>query len=323
MNIPSHTATLFCITFFGLCSFPPVTPYKVSFPAPKPSITRPPPSGQSPIQIVQFSDIHVDQFYETGASYNCTKPICCRPYTSADAPGNNSYPAGPYGNTKCDAPISLEESMYQAIQTIVPNASLTLFTGDIVDHAVWLVTESQNLLDINDAYSRMSGLKQVYGTLGNHEAAPVNAFPPLAATTSSNSQQWLYNAVSTDWTTWIGANATQEEKNFGAYSTLFPGGNLRIISINTNFYYKENYWLYEQTMEADPSGQLAWLVNELQAAENSHERVYIIGHTPLGTGDALRDGSNYFDQIVNRYSATIAALFFGNYCETSLDKRIF
>ena len=310
MTIPSHTAQLFCITFFGLCSYPAVTPYTVEFPTPKPATSRPPVSGQTPLQIVHFSDIHVDQFYETGASYNCTKPICCRPYTSADAPGNNDYPAGPYGNTNCDAPISLEDSMYAAIKNLVPNASLTLFTGDIVDHAVWLVNETQNLKDINDAYSRMSGLTQVYGTAGNHEAAPVNSFPPNAVT-NAISEQWLYSALSADWAQWIGATATQEADNYGAYSSKFPGGNLRIISINTNFYYKENFWMYEPTFEADPSGQLAWLVTELQAAETAGERVYVLGHTPLGVSDAFHDGSNYFQQIVDRYSATIAGLFFG------------
>jgi sphingomyelin phosphodiesterase len=70
--------------------------------------------------------------------------------------------------------------------------------------------------------------------------------------------------------------------------------------------------LYEPTMETDPSGQLAWLVSELQDAETNGYRAYIIGHMPMGVGDAFHDGSNYFDQIVNRYSATIAALFFGH-----------
>lgn len=71
-------------------------------------------------------------------------------------------------------------------------------------------------------------------------------------------------------------------------------------------------------METDPSGQLAWLVTELQAAEDAGERVYIIGHMPMGAGDALYDGSNYFDQIVNRYEATIAALFFGWFSSNSV-----
>lgn len=34
---------------------------------------------------------------------------------------------------------------------------------------------------------------------------------------------------------------------------------------------------------------------------------------PMGSADALRDGSNYFNQVIDRYSATIAALFFGMY----------
>jgi sphingomyelin phosphodiesterase len=214
--------------------------------------------------------------------------------------------------------------MYAAIKSIAPNAALTIFTGDIVDRGVWEVNETQNLKDINDAYSRMSGLTQVYSTAGNHEASPVNAFPPTALN-SSVSDQWLYNALSSNWETSIGSSAAQEELNFGAYSTKFPGGNLRVISLNTNLYYKENFWLYEKTMETDPSGQLAWLVNELQSAEDNGERVYIIGHMPMGLSDAFRDGSNYFDQIVNRYSATIAALFFGRsfYRSSSLFRAIF
>ncbi|KAF4637428.1 hypothetical protein G7Y89_g661 [Cudoniella acicularis] len=311
MSIPSHTSDLFCITFFGLCPYPAVTPNTITFPTSKPSTNRPTPSGQTPLQIVHFSDIHVDLFYQTGASYNCTKPICCRSYTTADSPGNNQFPAGPNGNHKCDAPVSLEESMYAAIKSIAPNASMSLFTGDIVDHAVWLVNQTQNIKDINDAYSRMSGLTQVYGTAGNHEAAPANAFPP-AAISSTNSAQWVYDTLSADWLNSIGTTAVSEAEKFGAYSVKYPNGNLRVISLNTNFYYVQNYWLYENAMEADPSGQLAWLVNELQAAETAGERVYIIGHMPMGLGDALRDGSNYFDQIVNRYSATIAALFFGH-----------
>jgi sphingomyelin phosphodiesterase len=307
MSVPSHTSQLFCITFFGLCPYPPVTPYTVPFPSPKPPTSRPAVSGQPPIQVVHFSDIHVDPFYETGASYNCTKPICCRPYTSAEAPGNNKYPAGPYGNTKCDAPVSLEDSMYAAIKQIAPNAAFTLFTGDIVDHAVWLTNQTQNIKDINDAYTRMSGLPPVYGVVGNHESSPTNAFPPTAL--KNNVEQWVYDTLSADWSRWIGATSASAADKFGAYSVI--NGNLRVISINTNLYYGGNYWLYEKTMETDPSGQFAWLVSELQAAENSGQRAYIIGHMPMGMGDAFRDASNYYSQIVNRYSATIAAEFWG------------
>jgi sphingomyelin phosphodiesterase len=136
MAIPSATSVAFCTTIFGLCPYSAVRPYTVAFPSPKPAKTRPAPSGQTPIQVVHFSDIHVDLSYETGANYNCTKNICCRPYTAADAPGKTQYPAGPNGNHNCDSPLSLEQSLYAAIEQYAPKAAFALFTGDVVEGAV-------------------------------------------------------------------------------------------------------------------------------------------------------------------------------------------
>ena len=133
--IGTRTSVLFCLTIFGLCQWPAIEAYTVEMSA-KPDATRPSPSGESPIQIVHISDIHVDLSYETGASYNCTKNICCRPYTTADEPGNTDYPAGEYGEHTCDSPLTLEESLYAAIESLVPNRTFTIFTGDVVEGAV-------------------------------------------------------------------------------------------------------------------------------------------------------------------------------------------
>lgn len=238
------------------------------------------------------------------------KLINCRNYSEEDFPGNNDFPAGPNGDHNCDAPVTLEESMFTAIEEMFPNALFSLFTGDIVDHAVWNTSEAQNLIDINDAYKRMTnhGLT-VYATTGNHEASPADLFPPNSL---SDGAQWVYDVLASDWTQWIGAEGAEEAREIGAYSVKYPNGNLRIISLNTNLYYVQNYWMYEEPMERDPNGQLEWLTSELDAAEKAGERVYIMGHLPLGDYDVLRDASNYFDQIVNRYEATIAALFFGH-----------
>jgi sphingomyelin phosphodiesterase len=77
MTIGTRTSELFCLTLFGLCQWPDIQEYTLSFKG-KPPTTRPAPSGESPLQIVHISDIHVDLSYETGANYNCTKNICCR-----------------------------------------------------------------------------------------------------------------------------------------------------------------------------------------------------------------------------------------------------
>jgi sphingomyelin phosphodiesterase len=308
MNIGSETSKKFCIAFFGLCPYPDIDQWNIPFTSAKPSGGRPAPSGQTPIQIVHFSDIHIDPMYVDGANANCTDPICCRSNSGQTTPANQQVAAGPNGDHKCDAPISLEESLYSAIKGSVPNAAFALFTGDIVDHAVWSTTVAQNTIDIQDAYTRMGSLGMpVYGALGNHEMSPTNLFEP---TSQGSASQWIYNLASQAWSPWVGAPG-QSGEAFGAYAYQ-AAPNLKVISINTNLWYIQNYYLYVEPMEQDPSGQLAWLISELDAAEKAGQHVYIIGHTPQGESDALRDQSHYFDQIVNRYSATIAAMFWGH-----------
>lgn len=194
--------------------------------------------------------------------------------------------------------------MYDAIKAFSPD--FALFTGDIVDHAIWNTTVEQNSADITTAYQHMAdtGLL-VYGTVGNHEMSPANAIPPSHL---GNSAQWLYEVVSEAWKRWISSPA--EVKEIGAYSVKYPNANLRIISVSTNMWYTLNFWLYKD-VKRDPSNHLQWLVGQLDKAEKAGERVYLVGHMPMGTSDALHDGSNYLDQVVNRYRSSIAGMFFG------------
>jgi len=315
----SKTSRLFCVTFLGICPYPDITPYQVVFPAAKlshgsSSSRRPSPSGRNPLKVVHFSDIHVDPFYTEGSSSNCTKPICCRAYTPAEEPGANDSPAGPNGDHRCDTPSGLEESMYAAIRAAAPDAEFALFTGDIVDHAIWNTTAAQNTLSVASAYGRMGATWRVFGTAGNHESSPTNAYP--TARQGAAPVRWLYELLADTWRAWVGDEAAVNVGRLGAYSATYEspdsgGGRLRVISLNTNLYYIDNFWLYQEPMETDPSGQFAWLVDELDRAERAGEKAYILGHMPMGLSDAFHDASNYFDQIVNRYSETIAAMFFG------------
>ncbi|KAM0198667.1 hypothetical protein ACHAPA_001113 [Fusarium lateritium] len=308
--IGSKTAQHFCVTFLGLCKYPAVEEWDVPMPPDHLQRKRPAPSGRDPIKVVHYSDIHVDQLYTEGSSAKCNKPICCRPFSEADEPGRTDSPAGPYGEHSCDSPASLEQSMYEAIKELVPDAAFTIFTGDVVDHSIWNTTWDYNEHQIIESYEHMDKhLGIVYGTAGNHEAHPTNAYQPSSLGDSSS---WIYDLLAGTWSRWIGHEAASKAAQIGAYSTKYPGGNLRVISLNTNLYYRGNFWLFQREMLRDPSGQIDWLVEELHAAEKAGERVYIIGHMPLGDRNAFHDQSNYLNQIVNRYSATIAAMFFGH-----------
>ncbi|KAJ5949652.1 hypothetical protein N7454_001236 [Penicillium verhagenii] len=310
LELGSHTSKTLCASLLGLCQYPEVRAYELAFPLPKPSTSRPPPSGEPPIQVVHFSDTHVDLSYEPGSNYACSKPICCRTYTDGDAPGNTSSPCGPWGNPHCDPPHRLQESMNAAIMALDP--AFSIYTGDVVAHDVWLNDRSEVLENFNATYGAMQdGLGRVYAAVGNHDTAPLNLFPSSQVPSTYN-PQWAYDALTANWMALSGVPAIESADQYGSYSVLHPNSNLRIISYNSMFYYKYNFFAYTEPMEQDPNSQLEWLVNELQAAEAASERVWLISHIPSGNPDHFHDHSHYLDQIVRRYEATIAAIFFGH-----------
>ena len=312
MDIPSSTAETFCYTLYGLCDQPAVPNYTVPFPKPKPAhLVRPSASNKDSIQVVHISDLHVDHEYTVGASYNCSESICCR--TPEVTVGGDEYAAGPYGEYYCDAPVSLEKSQFEAIRQFAPNRAFTISTGDIIEGAEWETTNAEIISGITFTYDLMESLLgMVYPAIGNHDANPVNSFPPEGVQTSY-SNTYDYNAHAALWSRWIGAAAAKQvADNYGCYTTMVEGTKLRIISFNTMFWEGVNWWIYNTTMPTDPSSVLAFLVSNLQLAEDNSERVWILGHIPPGRSDALFEYSAYFDQIVQRYEATIAAMFWGH-----------
>lgn len=310
MHLGSDTSKTLCANLLGLCEHPDVRPYDLMFPTTKPKTERPPPSGKSPIKVVHFSDTHVDHKYETGSNFDCSKPICCRAWEDEDAPGVTKNPCGPFGNTMCDPPKRLQDSMHAAIAEI--NPAFSVYTGDVVAHDIWLVDKAEALTSFNATYSAMEkDIGTVYAAVGNHDTAPLNLFPPSNSSVEDD-PTWAYKALAEDWFALTGVSSVHGADEYGSYSAVHPGSNLRIISYNSVFYYRYNFFLYEEPMEQDPRGQFQWLIQELQAAEDAGQRAWLISHIPSGVNDHLHDHSQYFDQIVQRYDATIAGLFYGH-----------
>ncbi|KIP02824.1 hypothetical protein PHLGIDRAFT_277143 [Phlebiopsis gigantea 11061_1 CR5-6] len=314
ISATGQTATKFCDAVFGLCAPPAVNAFSVPFPKAAPAVPRAFAStGKAPFQVVHISDVHIDRSYTTGADANCSKPICCRNF--ADETGTPTEPAGPNGNSKCDSPIVLADSMLAAVRQFAPEAKFTLFTGDVVEGAIWLVNKTEVTGDLEAFNAQMASELHtaVYPVVGNHDSAPVNSFPRNTTDTTIDSQ-WVFDTQSAGWEQFVGsAAASQVDHISGSYSAVVEGMNLRIISVNTQYWYKQNFWLYDSdTQQPDPNGLLAFVVQELQAAEDAGQRAFIIGHMPMGKQDALNDQSNYYDQIVQRYKNTIAAQFFGH-----------
>ena len=97
----------------------------------------------------------------------------------------------------------------------------------------------------------------------------------------SNTFSWNYDLLSSMWQGdgWItSAEANYASTHYGAYAHTTEQG-LRIISINTDFWYVDNIYNYYNFTNPDQSGVLSFLASELAACEARGQRAWIIGET--------------------------------------------
>ncbi|CAF2610652.1 unnamed protein product [Rotaria sp. Silwood2] len=214
--------------------------------------------------------------------------------------------SGDYRN--CDIP-------FWTVQTILQYASeledfdFIYYTGDLPPHNVWNQSRADQLYaikTINQLLATTFPNKTFYPAVGNHEAAPCNMFPtPMVR---SDNISWLYEALADSWFTLGLPSDTRDTITRGAFYTTIVRPGLRLISLNMNYCSSENYWLFINA--TDPLGQLQWLIQWLQYAEDHDEKVHIIGHHPPRS--CLAAFSWNFHKIINRYENTIAGQFYGH-----------
>ncbi|KIV80215.1 hypothetical protein PV11_07731 [Exophiala sideris] len=293
-------------------------------PKPEAAEIAPEPSGET-FNVLHLSDWHLDPRYDIGSEGNCTGYLCCRPYSQNDHLQTNSHnasqPASRFGSFFCDSPADLALSAFSDMPDFVDMDELafTIFTGDIVSHdAEDVLSQAYVAYEEEITYlvfKRMLGKTPVYAALGNHDTLPVAYSDP--SNSSSNIHQWNYDLVSSLWSDHSWLNDSEAEfarTHYGAYATTTAQG-LRVISLNSDFWYKANIFNYVNTSNPDPSGILAWLADELSACEKTGQRAWIIAHVLSGYDATapLPNPTALFYSIVRRFSpATIAAIFFGH-----------
>lgn len=208
------------------------------------------------------------------------------------------------------------------------NVTFALFTGDIVSHdnddqLSRAYVEYEERVTYETFKAQMNNTP-IYATLGNHDTLPeaYNTQNALA-NGSKNAMSWNYQLLSSLWKRegWITSpEAGYAATHYGAYAHTTAQG-LRVISINTDFWYVDNVFNLWNITNPDTSGVLTWLASELQACENRGQRAWIIGHVLSGYdgGEALPNPTALFYSIVRRYApATIAGIFFGHTHEDQL-----
>lgn len=307
------------------CAAPSVQPVQAVFPKPRPAVLPTPRRSGKRVKVLHMSDLHLDARYAVGSEADCSTSLCCRPSTS-----NASVvtPAPLYGYYQCDSPYFLALAVMQAIGPLTGTSAddplaMALYTGDLVAHDPqnelshsYVEYVETSLWHLFKAY--IGG--PIYCALGNHDTAPDNLDAPHALDHDGpvgRQFSWNYDHVSALWKhyDWVDDTAAQEAAlHYGAYSVKHALG-VRIITINTDLFYKSNYYAFVQAANPDYSGIFSFLIDELQKAEDAGERVWIVGHVLSGWdgSNPLPNGSDLLYQIIDRYSPhVIANVFWGH-----------
>lgn len=197
-----------------------------------------------------------------GSEAACDKPLCCRADSRSSSTANSRpskivRPAGPWGDYACDAPLNLHESLLSFIaQNISTQPTFAILTGDVPPHNVWetLPTSAtqhteQIAYELLRSYFGPESILGVplYPAIGNHEVAPVNLFPPQSVEYPQllgGDATWLYDSLAKVWEAWLGERVVNEMRNNRGSYMIKAGDSLRIISMNTNFCYVNNWWLF-------------------------------------------------------------------------------
>ncbi|KAI5824164.1 hypothetical protein K523DRAFT_420982 [Schizophyllum commune Tattone D] len=318
---------MLCFTFLSLCPIAPVPELDDLdswFAKPKPDPLPVKQRSGERLKILHVSDVHLDARYETAGEANCTSGMCCRTNNhNNDFPDQVVEPAPRFGHYLCDTPESLFLATLEAIplltETVDTGFAFSLYTGDLVSHdndnqgGRDYTTYSETV--VYDLFRRMLGSGPLYATMGNHDSYNSDQDVPHSIGGHLAEQfQWNYDHLASLWAheEWLPEAAVQLARtHYGGYMAKRADG-LRIISLNTNLWYRHNYFNFINMTHPDTSGILRFLTDELQDAEDAGDRVWIMGHVGSGWDgtNALPGPTNLFYQIVDRFSPHVIANIF-------------
>ncbi|KAG0145453.1 hypothetical protein CROQUDRAFT_658631 [Cronartium quercuum f. sp. fusiforme G11] len=333
-----------CYNFFPKsgCLQPPVVHLNLTryFSKPKPSLVHQSSPQQSTkvkrrLKVLHFSDFHLDPRYATGSEANCTTSgMCCRMpvkvTNNSSATMSCSVPAPHFGYFKCDTPISLGMAAVQAIPVLTgTNVSdgngfdWTIYTGDLVahDNTNQLSREYVEYVEtlLYDVWKERLGGGPLYAAIGNHDSylqaqdAPHSLMPERL----SKQFSWNYDHLSRLWTHnhWVSDDVAKIARaHYGGYAVNRYEG-LKVITLNTDLWYRVNLFNYINMTDPDPSEMLAFLAEELQKSEDRGQSVWIMGHVLSGWDgtNPLANPTNLFYQLVERFSPhVIKAILWGH-----------
>ncbi|XP_046574679.1 sphingomyelin phosphodiesterase A-like [Haliotis rubra] len=262
-------------------------------------------SSSDPIRIVQIADIHLDRLYTEGSPTECRMNICCRRELS----GTGS--AGKFGDYNCDVPMRTVEAVLSHIAALDPQPDFVIYTGDAPPHDTWeeswFTQLNADLHVINTIKSYLPGIP-VYPVLGNHESFPQSEYyqpHQEYKTLNINTAEW--------WQQLFDIPADQLRNiQYSAYYTALVQPRLRILAINTDYWYSLNFYSLLNHKVPAYREQLKFIDATLRNASEYNEKVIIAGHIPPGDFWVHGHYGDILTEITNKYADVIVMNVFSH-----------
>jgi sphingomyelin phosphodiesterase len=221
-------------------------------------------------------------------------------------PTDPSKQAQKWGDYNCDLPqVTLESMLAYIRDTVKPD--IVIWTGDSVSSDMWELQESNIVKDVttvsNLVSSYLGSIASIYLGIGNHDLYPINIYDFNEPNINSE-----VNSYSSGWSSFLDADSISSLKRYGYYSAdlKFKNGtvvkNSKVISVNSFSCYYYNFDILKA--EGDPSGQLEWLISELEKLEKVNGTAWIISHVP-NTNECEPGWGKRYHAILERYQHVV------------------
>jgi sphingomyelin phosphodiesterase len=149
----------------------------------------------------------------------------------------------------------------------------------------------------------------VFPALGNHEPHPTNLYYLL-----NPDVQELMSLIPGWWQPLADMGEEQLETiNKAAYYTMSsPVPGLRIVTINTNFWYALNFYNILNDGSPELLEMTQWIESTLQKSRDSNEKVIMVLHHPISGEDVIVTHSRWYSKLVSEYSDVIVLQMAGH-----------
>ncbi|EPB79533.1 Ser/Thr phosphatase family protein [Ancylostoma ceylanicum] len=261
------------------------------------------------LRVLQLTDLHVDFDYKPGSEADCDLPVCCR--EEIQSPKKAAGYWGAVG--KCDIPYWTFKNMLEHINA-THEIDYIMLSGDFINHFDWSYTVDEHvdtLRNLSSLVRRYFLTTPTYWAIGNHEGVPVNrsAEPTSLLIQLSHYYSGIQLRSAFCGGAFLADMVVQRiREHEQTVAQLRLGEDCALFPVPESKRSRRNDVLvrYRAIQVFVPSR------GELFQAELSGDDVHVLSHIPPGDGECLEGWARNYYRIIQRFSDTVQAQFFGH-----------